>query len=432
MSDINSEMKAAADYAIRSAKEKFGQELDYSDESIDKLENLLDQAYHSFANLAQDDKTGGAISRTANIWGSYLGEFLHQKWGGSWILRGTERLVSINNIELSPISFVYQRITGHPEQSVDKYLFEVKNQLTQLSLIPQEQTEFISQQQRQHNSNQVKNTITINKNIIFFLAGMGVVLIIIACIFGYSILRTGGLPLFSFLASTTNQSPIDVLKTETDAMKPPELTSTPRPTDTSEPTVTPKPTNTPTQKPIIFSGPISQYMPLASELPSNFVVGTSASVDYVKENLPTGNQDIIYFDDARETDPIDGTPFGIVYWVIILKNENDAIKTFELMNTPDSRKIMLSMTMSSVAAEQAGTVLEINYPQSICDGLKIYRTFTHFIISMVGTYANCRVNNVVILISSIAQESGGGQHISDDVLAQQANSFLSVVIDKLK
>lgn len=41
------------------------------------------------------------------------------KWGGTWMLKGSEELLSITNIEFSPISFVFQKITRHPEYSVE-------------------------------------------------------------------------------------------------------------------------------------------------------------------------------------------------------------------------------------------------------------------------------------------------------------------------
>jgi hypothetical protein len=41
MSDIKDEMKATADNAMKIAKEKFGQDLEYSDQSIEKLEDSL-------------------------------------------------------------------------------------------------------------------------------------------------------------------------------------------------------------------------------------------------------------------------------------------------------------------------------------------------------------------------------------------------------
>ena len=95
MPNINDEMKATADYAIKFAKEKFGQGLDFSEQDIGKLDNLLAQAYQSFSSRVKDEKRSKAIFRTANVWGSYLGELMRYKWGGTWILTGSERLITI-------------------------------------------------------------------------------------------------------------------------------------------------------------------------------------------------------------------------------------------------------------------------------------------------------------------------------------------------
>jgi hypothetical protein len=52
-----------------------------------------------------------------------------QKWDGTWILKGSERLISIKNIEFSPIRFVYQKITSHPEYSAEKFIIEAESKI---------------------------------------------------------------------------------------------------------------------------------------------------------------------------------------------------------------------------------------------------------------------------------------------------------------
>jgi len=126
LSDINYQIQQKADLAIKSAKDSFGQELDYSEQSIAMLDNILMQIYSSQSNLPKNDETNNTINDTAALWGSFLGEYMCRKWGGSWILKGSERLITILNIEFSPISFIYQKLTSHPEYSVEIYLFETK------------------------------------------------------------------------------------------------------------------------------------------------------------------------------------------------------------------------------------------------------------------------------------------------------------------
>lgn len=181
MTDINDEMKAAANYTIKTAKEKFEQELDFSEQSILKFESLLQQAYQSLSNRVDDEKKRNLIARTTNAWGSYLGEYMRLKWGGTWILRGSERILSVNNIEFSPISFVYQKITSYPAYTVKEYFAEAESKITSRSVPP-------PQLPRKPGSiNPYKqNSIRIDKRLILAVAGISATLFVIcACIVGF-------------------------------------------------------------------------------------------------------------------------------------------------------------------------------------------------------------------------------------------------------
>jgi len=195
MSTFSDEMKAAADYTIKTAKEKFGQELDYSEQSILKLEGLLDQAYQSLSNLAGDERRNQSIIRTANIWGSYLGEYMRLKWGGTWVMKGSDRILSIKNIDFNPIGLVYQKITNHPEYSVSQYFSEVERKISLQPITPlQSQTasENASQPKAQIPVNRLQNTVTIDKRLIFAIAGIGgFIFILFACVVGFMIFNTG-------------------------------------------------------------------------------------------------------------------------------------------------------------------------------------------------------------------------------------------------
>jgi len=195
MSNINDEMKAAAEYTIKATREKFGQELDFSEGSIVKLESFLEQAYQSLSSRIKDDKTKASISRTANAWGSYLGEFMRLKWGGTWIMKGSERILSIKNIDFHPIGFVYQKITNHSEYSVNQYLSEVERKISPQPInSSQSQTipENISQPKTQTPVNQPQNTVTIDKKLIFAIVGVGGFLfILVACVVGFMIFNSG-------------------------------------------------------------------------------------------------------------------------------------------------------------------------------------------------------------------------------------------------
>ena len=289
MSNINDEMKATADYAIKSAKEMFGQELGYTEQNIDKLDNLLDQAYQSFGNLPKDEKTKSAINRTANIWGSYLGEFMRLKWGGTWIQKGSERFVSINNIEFSSINFVYQKITNHPEYTAEKYLSEAESKIHPLLITPalsQNLSENISQTKEQDYINRPQKTVMINKTLIYIIASIGVfLLVIIFCMLGYMIFKIGGTSAFGNIDSTPSSNTNNPTEETIAAANPyptytqyptttpypsytPNATYTPFPSYTPNPTYTQLPTLIPTetQKPIV---PTQALIPSPTSVPDN-------------------------------------------------------------------------------------------------------------------------------------------------------------------
>jgi hypothetical protein len=296
MSNINDEMKASADFAIKSAIDRFGQELDYSEEGIVKLNNILERIYWGFSNFPKDEAVDGLIFNTAIIWGSYLGEYMCKELGGTWISKGSDRLVSIENNQFSPISFVYQKITSHPEYSVKNYLIElnIKKHLSvfnpQLSHQPAEinsqslqyraeiksqpsqqpaeinsqslqyRTEIKSQpsQYRSEINSQRKKDVSIiqsiktlatDKRLLFTLAGIGGILFItLACIIGYKIIKAGGISAIGSIASATNSNvniPIEKTLVTATLISTNTPTVSPLPTWTPKPTITPSPSNTP-------------------------------------------------------------------------------------------------------------------------------------------------------------------------------------------
>jgi len=131
-SNTNIEMKQAADYAVRMAKKRFGQELDYSEDSLFILEKLVEQACQQFGKRnGGGEASTNAINHTAIVWGSYLGEVMHRKWGGDWIIgKESNRSMVINDTYFSPINYVYQRITGQFQDNVKQYFDEIASKLS--------------------------------------------------------------------------------------------------------------------------------------------------------------------------------------------------------------------------------------------------------------------------------------------------------------
>jgi uncharacterized membrane protein YhaH (DUF805 family) len=130
--NTNDEMRQAAEYAIKAARERFGKLLDYSETSLTSLEYIIEQAHQQFI-IDKADGNGlmrTELNRTASIWGSYLGELVRDKFGGTWITEQAKRWMIINGFIISPIKYVFQRITGQLSINVKEYFDEVVKEIT--------------------------------------------------------------------------------------------------------------------------------------------------------------------------------------------------------------------------------------------------------------------------------------------------------------
>ena len=269
---ISDYMKSTADYAIKVAKDRFKHELDFSEQSIAKLENILEQIYWGFSNHTKNESEDGVILNTAIIWGSYLGEYMRLKLGGIWILKGSDPLVLIKNTEFSPINLVYQKITSHPEYSVEKYINETKSIISSSGITPkpsQPQPEKISQPEKQITAKPLKKPVTIDRRLIFALLGLGgLLLVILVFLLGYKIIKTGSISAFGVKASPTSSStniPIEstLVTPTTYAINTQAPTVTLLPTYTPVPTVTPQPTHTP----LLTNTPLATLIPTETQTP---------------------------------------------------------------------------------------------------------------------------------------------------------------------
>jgi hypothetical protein len=248
MSDLNDEMKLSAENAITQAKERFGQDLDFSERSIAKLDNILVQIYWYYSNRTEDKEDLNSIFSKASIWGSYLGEYMRLKWGGTWILSGSGPLISIKNIKFSPISLVNLKIWSHPESRVENYLLETNRIINSAILTSQKSGDIYEntrQEEQQVISKGSKKSTIIDRQLLITLAVIdGILLVTLASIIGYIGIRNGSFSAFGLILSTT------LLSTNTPTQyiavtATPVSSPTQSPTITTLPTYTPKPSNTP-------------------------------------------------------------------------------------------------------------------------------------------------------------------------------------------
>jgi hypothetical protein len=296
MTDLNDEMKTNAEEAITAAKRRFELKLDYSDQSIVKLENLLGLVYWGFYN---NNNNIVEIKDAAKIWGSYLGEYMRRKWDGTWLLKDSDQLVSINTIEFSPIKFVFQKITSHPEYTLNDYISKLESRIISSTNIPEQPkvlSDIVSQPEKKIINTPPKKKRNSDKRLLTTISGIEVLLLIVFLfILGFVFFQKEGVPLFGSitLPNGSNTEPtLEKVKNKPATYITQLLYLSPTPSETPFSTETPIPTSVPTdtQKP---STPTETQTLIPAFLPSRTPIPfypTYTSIPATKRPRPSATQ----------------------------------------------------------------------------------------------------------------------------------------------
>jgi hypothetical protein len=303
MPNLNIDMKSTADFAVKSARDRFQLDLDYSDESISKLENIVTQIYWGFTSRDKDAKDG-LVYNTAVIWGSYLGEYMRQKWGGTWVLRGSDPTITIKNIEFAPIALILNKITDHPEYSLESFIKEAGKRIPSRLVTPQPAPPppaNLRQPKKLISSKRLEQSRIFDKRLLPAFVVIGVFLLaVITVFFGYRMIKAGGLSAFGLSTSDPNSRPVVLIATTTDTSMPTETstpfhtptllpTYTPKPTLTLTPSRTPLPTDTPTETSTSTPTNTSTRTPLPTRLtntPTNTHVPATEAIGATATSAP--------------------------------------------------------------------------------------------------------------------------------------------------
>jgi ABC-type Fe3+-citrate transport system substrate-binding protein len=124
---VNDMMKAYSEDALDLGK-LMDKELDFSEESLKTLEEILDR-YHKelpkglkriFFGPSKDK-----INQISKIWGAYLGEVIIKHLGGEWKMReGLKNAIALcfdNGIEIYPPAKVNKRLLNGFEDNIWAY-----------------------------------------------------------------------------------------------------------------------------------------------------------------------------------------------------------------------------------------------------------------------------------------------------------------------
>src|SRR2546423_8205547 len=129
--DISAMMLAFADEAVKMAREGFEMELDFSESSLQKVEQILSHLANEMPESAGDT----AIDEMSKVWGGYLGEVVRRRWGGEWTIDyypGGQYLIITLNVggsKLFPSMKVNRRLTEGPSEDLWSFYKKIKERL---------------------------------------------------------------------------------------------------------------------------------------------------------------------------------------------------------------------------------------------------------------------------------------------------------------
>jgi hypothetical protein len=128
---INDVMQAYAQDAVDLAKSQFQTTLDFSENSLEEVEQILARLHNSLPKGALGKLRGQKLSQDqiwqmAKIWGGYVGEVIRRRWSGEWTTEtaahpGTVITLHVLNIDIFPPAKVYNRLINGPEDNIWLY-----------------------------------------------------------------------------------------------------------------------------------------------------------------------------------------------------------------------------------------------------------------------------------------------------------------------
>lgn len=128
----NEIMAAYAANAVNFAQSNFGISLDFTVESIDKIEALANRLFHTrpkgfITRLFRREPSDNDIQNVCKMLGSYIGEVYRQNKGGEWQINHEHQAIGLVDGEtwIFPLAKVLKRITNGKKDNLSLYFAEI-------------------------------------------------------------------------------------------------------------------------------------------------------------------------------------------------------------------------------------------------------------------------------------------------------------------
>jgi len=127
---ISSMLIGNLEMAIRTADEKWGVDLDFSEKSLDGLEAILAKLYELTQQAAargEPGPTNDQLNTMCLMWGVYLGEVMRRHFGGKWKVAPSPRnpngilQLAMGQASTFPQQKIYKRLINGQEDNVAFY-----------------------------------------------------------------------------------------------------------------------------------------------------------------------------------------------------------------------------------------------------------------------------------------------------------------------
>jgi hypothetical protein len=130
---LNQLMRESADDAVKTSREQFAIELDFSAESISLVDAIILKFLDTFNDQALEDK---AVFTICNIYGAYIGEVFRKLAGGQWQynLQDEEAPAIMLMYQDKTFAFAgicYERLVNDSNVSVQRYFSQALDAVTQ-------------------------------------------------------------------------------------------------------------------------------------------------------------------------------------------------------------------------------------------------------------------------------------------------------------
>jgi hypothetical protein len=109
--------------AIHSARLKWAESLDYTQDSLEAIERLLGKMHNHYKFAAPGQGPNEEqLASASKMWGIYIGEVIRRHYGGQWSVANDGTLaLSIGETQIYPVAKAHKRIVDGPMENIRYY-----------------------------------------------------------------------------------------------------------------------------------------------------------------------------------------------------------------------------------------------------------------------------------------------------------------------